>query len=365
MRPHRWLLSVVLLFLVGCGTYSVTKSPSNGPSVIHAVTATYMPVPTHALTASRPAFLASIDTMKVSRDTIHRPLSIKQIQDVVRVTAQLHSNYITVDTNWDYPKYMEQWIAAVHAVGQHVWFRGHPDQWESDSNATSIMTPQAYLEAERSFIVNHRSFFLPGDIFDACSEPEQGKYWSSTYQEHWAYNAPNEATRAFNDFIRKGSDVADDAFHQEGINGVITNVRSTNTFFATHPGDLEMATVKKFGFLTVDSYPELNTTDAWTATQARITELESIEKIWHLPIIIGEIGYSNNVNVDDATQLKVLQAEFAAIATLPYVDGMNYWVGPGSTTSGGYTYIIVNISGTWTLRPAAYALTDFYKSRGI
>ena len=71
------------------------------------------------------------------------------------------------------------------------------------------------------------------------------------------------------------------------------------------------------------------------------------------------------MNVDDATQLKVLQAEFSAIAVLPYVQGMNYWVGPGSTTAGGYTYIIVNISGAWVLRPAAYALTNFYKSRGI
>ncbi len=364
IRPHRWLLAVVLVFLVGCGTYSVTKSPgNNGPT--HTGTATNMPVPTHTLTATRPAFLASIDTMKVSRDTVHHPLSVKQIQDVVHVTAQLHSNYIAVDTNWEYPEYMEQWITAVRAVGQHVWFRGHPDQWESDSNTTGIMTPQAYYDAERSFIVNHASFFRPGDIFDACSEPEQGKYWPSTYQEHWAYDAPNDATRAFNDFIRRGSDVADDAFHQVGIYDVITNVRSTNTFFATHPGDLEMATVEKFGSLTIDSYPELNTTDAQTATQARLTELASIEKIWHLPIIIGEIGYSNNMNVDDATQLKVLRAEFAAIATLPYIDGMNYWVGPGSTTSGGYTYIIVKISGTWTLRPAAYALTDFYKSRGI
>ncbi|GAC1635654.1 MAG: hypothetical protein PVS3B3_33090 [Ktedonobacteraceae bacterium] len=363
--PNRWLLSVVLIFLAGCGTYIATESHGNGLPVTHSVTVTYPSMPTYAPTAPRPAFLASIDTMKVSRDTVHRQFSVEQIQDVVRVMAQLHSNYIAIDTNWDYPKYMEQWVTAVHAMGQHVWFRGHPDQWESNGNATNIMTPSAYLGAERSFILNHTSFFLPGDIFDACSEPEQGKYWSSTYQEHWAYNAPNDATRAFNDFIRKGSDVADDAFHQVAIYGVITNVRSTNTFFATHPGDLEMATVKKFGSITIDSYPEQNATDAWTATHARITELDAIEKIWHLPIIIGEIGYSNNINVDDATQLKVLQAEFAAIAILPYIAGMNYWVGPGSTTSGGYTYLIVNNDGTWILRPAAYALIAFYKSRGV
>ncbi len=363
--PYRWLLSVFLVFLAGCGTYITTKSHSNEPPVSRTVTVTNTPVPTHALIAAPPGFLASIDTMKVSRDTVHRPFSVEQIQDVVRVTAQLHSNYIAVDTNWDYPEYMQKWINAVHAVGQHVWMRGHPDQWENDSNALGVMTPHAYLDAERSFILKHSSLFWPGDIFDACSEPEQGKYWFSTYQEHWAYNAPNDATRAFNDFIRRGSDVADAAFHQVGIYGVTTNVRSTNTFFATHPGDLEMATVKKFGSITVDSYPEQNTTDAWTAAHARTTELESIEKIWHLPIIIGEIGYSNNVNVDDATQLKVLQAEFSAIAALPYIKGMNYWVGPGSTTSGGYTYIIVNDSGIWTLRPAAYALTNFYKSRGI
>ena len=365
MLIHIWLLAAVLILLASCGNPITTKSYDNGPSATRPVTVTTSPITTHTLTTTHPAFLASIDTMKVSRDTIHHQFSVTQIQDVVRVTAQLHTNYITVDTNWDYPEYMERWIAAIRSVGQHVWFRGHPDQWENDSNTTDSMTPSAYLDAEHTFIVKHPSFFLPGDIFDACSEPEQGKYWISTYQEHWAYNAPNHATQAFNDFIRDGSDVADNAFHQAGIYGVITNVRSTNTFFATHPDDLEMATVKKFGAITIDSYPEQDSTDAETATHARITELEQIEKIWHLPIIIGEIGYSNSMNVDDATQLKVLQAEFSAIAGLPYVQGMNYWVGPGSTTAGGYTYIIVNIGGAWVLRPAAYALTNFYKSRGI
>ena len=55
-----------------------------------------------------PTFVASVDTMKESRDTETRPLSSTEILDIVRLSARINTNYITVDTHWDYPDYMQQ-----------------------------------------------------------------------------------------------------------------------------------------------------------------------------------------------------------------------------------------------------------------
>ena len=72
------------------------------------------------------------------------------------------------------------------------------------------------------------------------------------------------------------------------------------------------------------------------------------------------MGYSNAINVSDATQDAVLKAEFAGMATVPYIVGANYWVGAGTSNSGGYTHLFAGNTGAWTLRPAAHDLAAFY-----
>ena len=310
-----------------------------------------------------PSFFASVDTMKASGDTSSHPLSTAEITNIVNLSASINTNYITVATMWDYPTYMQQWIDAIRATGRHIWFRSHPNQWEDDNGTSGIMTPAEYESTERNFILAHPSFFQAGDILDPCPEAENGLYWPAQYGQNWSWNAPNTATREYNAFLRDTTDVADAALHQKGIYGVITTIHSTNPFIATHPDVLEQATVTKMGHVTVDSYPDQYTTDPVTAASLRVSELNTIENTWHVPIVIGEMGYSNSINVDDATQQAVLKAEFAAIAPLSYVVGLNYWVGPGTDTSGGYTHIFVKSNGTWSLRPAAFELSQFYKTK--
>ena len=313
--------------------------------------------------AAASSFIASVDTMKESRDTETRPLSDAQIAADVNVAASLNTTYITVDTHWDYPAYMLRWADAVRAAGRHVWFRIHPNQWGNNNGTTGIMTPAQYEDSERAFILANPAIFRPGDILDPCPEPENGLYWRATYDDGWTAEAPNAATEEYNRFIRDTTDVADAALHQDGIDGVITTVRSTNSFFASHPGALEAATVSRMGRVTVDSYPEGTTTDPQTATQARIDELNTIEQAWGVPVVIGEMGYSNKVVVDDATQEAVLKAEFGALASLSYLAGANYWVGAGTDNSGGYTHIFAGSTGNWTPRPAAAALAALYQLR--
>jgi hypothetical protein len=367
----RWF-AVLLLILVG----SISLFVANHGFLTKPVsqtrpTAQHVQITPTSTEQSRPTalgtpFFASTDTMKESRDTETpetRRLSSQEIHDIVTVSASINTNYITVDTHWDYPDYTQQWINAIRATGHHVWFRSHPNQWENSNGATGTMTPALYETAESAFILAHASLFQAGDIFDACSEPEQGNYWFRQYGDRWTSAAPNAATQEYNAFIRDTTDVANAAFQQKGIHGVITSVRSTNTFFPTHPNVFEQATVDKFGSITIDSYPEGGTQDPSTAAGRRLDELETIENLWHVPIVIGEMGYSNEVEVDDLTQQNVLRAEFQVMEPLSYIAGVNYWVGAGTETSGGYTHIFAKSGDRWILRPAAHELSAFYKAK--
>jgi len=321
--------------------------------------------PVARMIAPSPTFITSIDTMKQSRDTETHPLSDAQIADDIAAAARLGSGYITVDTRWDYPFYMARGVAAIRATGRRVWFRLHPNGWGADNGTTSVMTPARYEAEEHAFIVAHPSLFRPGDILDLCPEPENGLYWRATYGDGWTYDAPNDATRAYNAFIRDTSAIADAALHGVGIDGVITTVRSTNSYIATHPRVLEAATVARMGRITVDSYPEGMTTDPAAATAARVTQLDAIARLWRVPVVVGEMGYSNRRPVDDATQHAVLAAEFHALTSRTYLAGVNYWVGAGGDESGGYTHILTGSSSAWTARPAAFDVAAFYAARTL
>ena len=60
--------------------------------------------------------------------------------------------------------------------------------------------------------------------------------------------------------------------------------------------------------------------------------------------LVGEWGYSERINVGDATQASVIQAEVNAFSTVPYLLRTNYWVGPGWEGDGGYTQIFTHAS---------------------
>jgi hypothetical protein len=325
---------------------TVTSTPSTAPEPVGGQT----------------GFIASVDTMKLSRDEAEYPLSQQQINQVVDQIAALNVDYITVDTDWEFPTYMQEWIQAIRAVGKHVWFRTQPNQWDDSFGTTGIMTPSEFESAEYAFITAHPSFFESGDIFDPLAEPENGLYWAATYGPDWEWQGePNAATNAFNQFILQTTAIANQAFAADGISGVITNVRSVDSGTAENPLALYPATVASLGRITIDAYPEGTSTDPSVCAAAWLSVLATVHAARPgIPIIIGEMGYSNYEAVTDTTQQAVLGAEFGAMETVPYLVGVNYWVGPGSVGAGGYTYVLQEVGGTWSPRPAAATLAAFF-----
>jgi len=316
-------------------------------------------IKTHA-SLTTPFQYASVDTMKESMDTDSFPLTDAQIADTVNLAASLHTTHITVNTFWDYPAYAQRWVNAIRAAGKHVWFRMHPNAWEGNNGVAATMTPTQYLVAEKAYILANPSLFKSGDILDMNPEPENAPYWTKTYGSNWS--SVKAATDEYNSFYIGVTDTANQALAQLGISGVITSIRSTNSWFSQNPSALYPATVAYMGRVTFDSYPDQTTTDPTVAVSNRLAELQNVETIRNVPIVIAEFGYNNQTNVDDTTQHLVVSAELNAMQSLSYIQGMNYWVGPGGAGFGGYTNIFSGSYGNWTLRPAAQDLSNYYQT---
>ncbi len=317
---------------------------------------------------SSTVFFGSIDTMKDSRDTdfpTSNQMTEIQIQQEVNIIAAQKANYITDDAFYDYPAYMALWANTIHALGKSVWFRPHFNCWELDNGCSAQMTPAEYLSSLTNFINSNYVIFKSGDIFDPCSEPEDSNYWQNTFGSNWSWqNAPNSGTDTYNNFMIDVSQTAQTTLQVHGVYGVITNIRSTNSWWPQNPYSLYPSTIKTLGYVTYDSYPESNTTDPTIAVASRIAELNSIIKYNPgIPIVLGEFGYSNDVDVDDAVQASVLEAEINAIIPYKQIVGLNYWVGAGGSGYGGFTNIFTGARGNWQARPGAAVIANYFSQK--
>jgi hypothetical protein len=313
--------------------------------------------------------ITCVDTMKDSRDTcfpVANQMSAAAIQQGVNLCATLSVTHITVDCYLDYAAYTTAWVGAVRTTGRKIWWRPKWNDWAGDNGGSGTMTPAQYITATQNFIIAHPTLFQSGDILDIVSEPDLGPYWNLTYGAGWTSGAPTAGTNAFNTFLLNCDTQIQTTLQSLGIMGVNTKIRSLSSFWGKNITALYPATVAALGYVTSDSYPEASSTDPAVCAAARLTELQQIAAARPgVPIIIGELGYSNAVNVDDTTQNNVLAAELAAIATVPAVVGVNYWVAQGTSTSGGYTHLFAGNRGAWTLRPAASTLANFYAQQRL
>jgi hypothetical protein len=273
-----------------------------------------------------------------------------QIQNDVNASARLGVNYITVDTHMERPGVMGQWVRAIRNAGKRVWFRL--------GTRNCAQTRSSYLTEMQNLIRSHPSYFRSGDIFDGDAENENSCWWKNNCN-----GSPWNCPHAFNTFTQNLTIYADQAFAQIGLSGVITWIHSTDPGTA-QAGLLSAQTVKvDHNVVTIDPYPDQNTTDPATAARKWLDQLNKIHSVWpNAAIVIGEAGYNLNTQVSDANQAAVLQAEFAAIEQMnpPWLKGWNYWVGAGGPGYGGYTNILKGTTGNWRPRAAGTVLKNFF-----
>jgi hypothetical protein len=345
-------------------------------------------------------FIGSVDTMKLSKDRAWEGFTSDDAQ-AVNLTASMAVTHITVDTPLEYPSVMVAWAEKIHSVGKHVWFRlgsfnGGSLAHGDSSKDSGYKAPYdgypgyapGYLTNLHQLMLSHPGLVRPGDILDGNSEVENSTWWKKNYgckvqqaactpcpeiSQMTSAAYPCSPVSEFNRFLQAMTQQENRDLVSLGItpcatptstNCVLTQVHSVDPGTAEH--ELSSATVKAMGNLvTVDAYPERRTTSPTAAASKWMTVLHNWYEVWKargltVTILVGEWGYSNKINVGDATQAAVIQAEVEAFPTVPYLLGMNYWVGPGWEGDGGYTQIFTHASGSWKFRPAAPKVSSFY-----
>lgn len=344
-------------------------------------------------------FPGSIDTMKLSKDQAGSGFTAADAQ-AVDLAAQTSATHITVDTPIEDASVLVAWANRIHADGKKVWFRLNSSNGGSlahaDSSAASNFQPPydgapgfgpGFLTNLHSLMLNNPGLLQNGDILDGDAEAENSSWWAGQYGcgvqqgctscpdlgSMTTANVPCSPVSEMNNFLQVMTSQENSDLATMGLTGcatitsancVLTQVHSTDPGTATH--QLSKATVQAMGNLvTIDAYPDQNTTDPATAASDWTNQLASVENYWAgqgvtATILIGEWGYSNAINVDDTTQQNVIAAETQAFPGVSYLAGANYWVGPGSATAGGYTYIMSLVNGTWTDRPAVSTVSGFY-----
>jgi len=347
---------VILAALVAAGEFGWRHAGTSGP-VAAGRTAVSRP-PHRARERPTRWIIRSVDTMKLSRDTRKKPLGVAQIAALIRLDARLHPTHVTVDVYYDDPGYLARWAGVIRSFGLHVWFRAHWYAWENHRDARGAMSPHAYIAATRRFLQTHAALLRNGDIFDFCPEPENGAYWLRTYGPGWSWRNP-VAKHAFNTFVRAGIQMASSTLSNRGLAGVMVTAISVNPSIALRL--LSQPTVDRLGRITLDVYPEGGARDPAIATRRLLAQIARVHARWQVPLVLGETGYARDIAVDDATQARVLAREFGALAALPYLQGMNYWVDAGGPGYGGYTNLYRRSGqGTWVPRSAATVLATTY-----
>ena len=334
-------------------TVAVPTASPVGPAVATSTATPTSHVP-------RPAWsIRSVDTMKMSRDTLRDQLSNAQIEAVVHLDEKLHVSHVTVDVYYDDPVYMGRWVQAIRAAHLHVWFRSHWYAWENHREAQGDLTPDEYIANTRRFLQQHVDLVRNGDIFDFCPEPENGNYWGDHFGSGWSWRN-SAAKAAFNTFVRSGVYMAQSTLANRGRGDVLVTAISMNASIATRL--VSKPTVRRLGMLTLDLYPEDTTTDPATATNRLLAELRAVHSHWNVPILIGEHGYSRDMPVSDGTQANVLAAEFEALERTSFVVGFNYWVDAGGARYGGYTNLYAMQRNRWVPRAAAAVVSKAYSA---
>jgi hypothetical protein len=291
----------------------------------------------------------------------------------------MSTTHVTVDTYLEQPSVMGSWVDRIHADGKAVWFRlasTRCNQAHGDLGDGYPSYRPGYLTELHQLMRANPRYFASGDILDGDPEAENSCWWAGHYGcgvqsvcvpcNSLATNRPCAPIRQFNAFLLEMTRQERIDLSAMGIPGVITNVHSTDPGTAVQI--LTPGLVRAMGnLITVDAYPDQSTTDPRLAAGAWQRALAGWHRAWgvrglNVSILVGEWGYSLRADVDDATQLAVIQAEVSQVFTsVPYLVGMNYWVGPGAVGDGGYTQILEQ-GGTdaWRFRPAAAVVSGFY-----
>jgi hypothetical protein len=333
-----------------CGSHGASSGhpPASASGSASGVQAESSPPGSTGLPAHLPALqVRSVDNMHLSRDTMCHQVSASRIEAVVAAEAQAHADTATIDMPYDaasgyfkcIPRdpgaYERRWIQAIRQAGMHVWFRQQWLTWQGNEGAPKL-TPttqppipigddpaavldgrdtSSYLAMTYRWVLGHREFFASGDIFTPESEPANAGILPDC-------KAPCMfADRATADrWLADSMTVDRAAFSAIGV-----DVRVGYWGLACTPDVASPATAQSMGVFVTDCY--------YREPAVLTAKLTALHAAYGVPIILGEWG-----DIWDGGHQPAMSAAIddvcAALASLPFVVGLNYWQGYGESKTG-------------------------------
>lgn len=255
----------------------------------------------------------AIDTVKVSRDGALNPQVTAEIPSMVKKIAELHPNYIAIDTPYDeqFLPTMFAWINAARANNLKVWFRGNLSGWEGWFGYPLLTDVSQHHLGIANFIRLHPTIFQDGDIFTPAPEPENGLI-------HDPRSADGNPVR-YNQFLVDSYNNCVTAFKKIGKK-VVCGYFSVNGDIAKQI--LTEETVQKTGDrVVIDHYVK--------DPKQLAADILYLNQKLKAPIVLGEIGApipDIHGNMTDQQQADYMNTAFNTVAKLGnVVEGVDYW----------------------------------------
>jgi len=267
--------------------------------------------------------IQSIDTMKYSRDAARgnaKNVTFASLIDLqMKNIAGTGANYVSIDTPYDqeFVPMLSKWVASARKYNLHVWFRGNWSSWEGWFDYPKNMTRDQHIQKTHDFISSHPDVFADGDIFSACPECENGGSGDPRVTGD---------VDGFRNFIISESKSSQEAFEKIGKN-VSTNYYPMNRDVAQLVMD-KKTTAALGGIVVIDHYvksPEQYAVDIKNLQQTTGGKIVLGEFGAPLPDVHGKMTWDQQAQwIDDVLK---------NVSSVDGVEGVNYWVNAGGTTS--------------------------------
>lgn len=267
--------------------------------------------------------IQSIDTMKYSRDAARGKAKSTAFANMIDMQmkniADTGANYVAIDTPYDQEFFpmLSVWVASARKYGLQVWFRGNWSGWEGWFDYPKNMTRDQHIEKTHAFILSHPDIFEDGDIFSACPECENG--------------GPGDPRttgdiNGFRKFIISEYQSDQQALKTIGKN-VLANYVPMNRDVAQLVMD-KSTTAALGSIVVIDHYVKL--------PQQYATDIENLKESTGGKIVLGEFGaplpdVHGSMTWDQQAQW--IDGVLKNVSDIAGVEGVNYWVNAGGTTS--------------------------------
>lgn len=316
--------------------------------VILLIVCSFFIIHMHAYATDTLWNVQSIDTMKLSRDSVKD--THVDIASWVKKVADLHANYIAIDTPYDEEFYpvLKKWVTEARKNNLHVWFRGNFSGWEGWFNYPKLQSVDQHYKLTQTFIIKHPDIFLDGDIYTPAPEPENGIIGDPRISDKKA--------KEFNTFLITSYTTCLNAM-------TIIHKHVACGYFSVN-GDiahdiLTKETVNILGEVVIDHY--VNNVTEMT------DEVDYLYQKFNKPIIIGEFGApldDINGQMDEKQQAEFVRTILQSLyIRKTYIQGFNYWVINGGstelfTTSGGQKQVATVLKNYFNPETVSGAVQD-------